>query len=367
MKIVRWIVVFMLICGLVFVTSCAKKAAQANADKTKLKLGFIYVGPIGDAGWTYSHNEGRLAVEKLPFVEKTSFVESVPEGAEAARTISQLAEAGNNVIFTTSFGYMDPTFEVAKKYPNVIFMHCSGYKTAPNMGTYFGRMYQANFLAGLVAGKMTKSGKIGMVAAHPIPEVIRHINAFAMGIAKVNPKAKVHVVWTNSWFDPGKEMDAANALMDMGCDIVAQNTDSAAPQQAAEKRGKFSIGFDSDMSKFAPKAQLTAPIWHWDVIYKKICEDIYNKTWKPTSEWWAINTGIVDLAPFNAAVPQDVQKFVLAEKQKLADGAYDVFWGPIKDQKGVEKLKAGQKMTDEDMLKFNWFVQNVVGEIPVTQ
>ncbi len=362
MKSLKWILVVLLVLSIMLV-GCAKKESKATEGK-KLKVGFVYVGPIGDAGWTYAHNQGRLALEKQPFIEKTTYVESVPEGAEASRVITQLAEAGNDIIFTTSFGYMDPTAEVAKKYPDKIFMHCSGYKRDANMGTYFGRMYQAEYLAGMVAGKMSKKNKLGYVAPHPIPEVIRHLNGFALGVRAVNPKATVQVVWVNSWFDPAKEMDAANALIDMGCDIIAQGTDSAAPQQAAEKKGIYCIGYDSDMRSFAPKANLTGPIWHWDVMYNKICEEVSKKTWKSEDLWWGIESGLIGLAPYNDAVPQDVRTLVDAKQKEMTELKFDVFAGPIKDQKGVVKVQAGKTPTDPELLSMDWFVEGVVGELP---
>lgn len=341
------------------VISCGKKQAEQSTQQ-KLKVGFVYIGPVGDAGWTYAHDQGRKELEKLPFVEKTTFVENVPESAEATRVITQLAESGYNLIFTTSFGFMDPTLEVAPKYPNVTFMHCSGFKTAPNMGTYFGKMYQATYLAGLTVGKMTKANKVGIVAAHPIPEVKRHINGYARGIAAVNPKAKLYVIWVNSWHDPAKEMDAANSLIDMGCDVIMQNIDSAAAQQAAEKRGVYSVGYNNDMSAFAPKAHLTAPIWNWGVAYKYIAEQVYNKTWKNEQVYWGLEKGIIGLAPMNAIVPQEVKDLVAKKQQEIIDGTLNPFAGPIKDNKGTLRIKEGEVMSDEALLSIDWLVENVV-------
>ncbi|MCD6546172.1 MAG: BMP family ABC transporter substrate-binding protein, partial [Thermotogae bacterium] len=231
-----------------------------------LKVAFIYIGPTGDAGWTYAHDQGRIYAEKvLDGKITTTYIESVPEGMESYNTIKSLAKRGYNVIFTTSFGYMDATLMAAQEFPKIHFFHCSGYKTAENMTAYFGRMYQPRFLSGIVAGMMTKSNIIGYVAAHPIPEVIRGINAFALGVKLVNPRAKVKVVWTNTWYDPATEKEAALSLIDAGADVIAQHQDSPAPQQAAQERGVYSIGYNSDMSAFAPKAHLTAPIWNWGV------------------------------------------------------------------------------------------------------
>lgn len=332
----------------------------------KLKVAFVYVSPIGDAGWSYAHDQGRIWIEKHLGVE-TKYSEAVPEGPDAERVIREYAEQGYDIIFTTSFGYMDSTITVAKDFPNTVFMHCSGYKTAKNVGTYFGRMYQARYLSGLVAGSMTKTNKIGYVAAHPIPEVIRGINAFALGVKKVNPDAKVIVVWTGTWYDPAKEKEAAISLLDQGCDVIAQHQDSPSPQQAAEERGAYSIGYNSDMSKFAPKAHLTAPVWNWSVIYSYVVKNVRQGTWKSEEIWWGIDKGVVDLAPFSKAVPEDVKKLVLEEKEKYIKG--DVpeqypFVGPIKDQSGKVIKAEGEVMTDEELLSMNFFVDNVVGEIP---
>nr|HPM02087.1 BMP family ABC transporter substrate-binding protein [Candidatus Cloacimonadota bacterium] len=316
-------VIILLILSLLLILSCGKKAEQT--DQEKLKVGFVYIGPIGDAGWTYAHEQGHQALKQLPFVEKTTIVENVPENAEATRVITQLAEEGYNLIFTTSFGYSDPMIEVAAKYPNVKFMHCSGYKTADNVGTYFGKMYEATYLAGVAVGKLTKSNKVGIVAAHPIPEVKRHINGYARGIASVNPNAKLYVIWANSWYDPGKESDAANSLIDMGCDVIMQNMDSAAAQQAAEKRGVLSVGYNNDMSKFAPRAHITAPIWNWSVVYKYIAEQVYNKTWTNEQIYWGLDKDLIGLAPFNASVPEDIKTYVEQKKQEIVAGTLHPF------------------------------------------
>jgi basic membrane protein A len=227
-----------------------------------MQVGFVYVSPIGDAGWSYAHDQGRLAVEAMDGVS-TAYVEAVQEGPDSERVILNMARKGYDVIFATSFGYMDPMLKVAKQFPKVTFMHCSGFKSAPNMGNYFGRMYQARYLTGMVAGAMTKSNILGYAAAFPIPEVIRGINAFALGAQSVNPKAQVRVVWTKTWYDPATEKEAAKSLLDVGADVIAQHQDSPGPQEAAQEKGVYSIGYNSDMSAFAPKAHMTAPIWNW--------------------------------------------------------------------------------------------------------
>ncbi|MFZ5633404.1 MAG: BMP family ABC transporter substrate-binding protein [Bacillota bacterium] len=336
----------------------------AGGDADQLKVAFMYVGPVGDAGWSYAHDQGRKYLEKeLPYV-KTSIVESVPEGADSERVLMQLAEQGNKVIFATSFGYMDPTINVAKKYPDVVFMHCSGFKTTPNVGTYFGRIYQARYLTGIAAGKMTKSNKIGYVAAHPIPEVVRGINAFTQGVRSANPNARVKVVWTNTWYDPAAEKEAGKTLLDAGCDVVAQHQDTPGPQQAAEERGKYGVGYNTDMSKMAPRAVLTSAVWNWGPYYVKTVKAVREKTWKSEQYWGSMSDKIVDIAPFGPMVPDDVKKLVEDAKKKIVDGQWDVFTGPIKDQSGVVKVAAGQKMSDQELLSFDWFVEGVEGTIP---
>lgn len=339
-------------------------AFASTASAKDIKAAFIYVGPVGDGGWTYAHDQGRIEMEKLPFVKKTTFIESVPEGAEATRVIMGLANKGYNLIFTTSFGFMDPTLEVANRFKDVTFEHCSGYKTADNMGNYFGRFYQGKYLSGIVAGAMTKSDIIGYVAAHPIPEVIRGINAFTLGVHEVNPKATVKVVWTQTWFNPGLEKEAANSLLDVGADVLSMHQDTPATLQAAEERGKFAIGNDSDMRQFAPNAFLTAPIWDWGVLYKHIATQVSEGTWKPEELWWGIETGVVKLAPLSDQVPQNIQALVAEKKQALMEHKLQVFTGPIKNQAGEIALPAGKTFTDKELLGMNFFIEGVQGTIP---
>lgn len=351
----------------------ASPAATAESAATtagaKTKVAFIYVGPIGDAGWTWAHDQGRLALEKnVPNVE-TAYLESVPENAaDAERAIRDFAQKGYQVIFTTSFGYMDPTVNVAKDFPNTTFVHISGYKTATNVSTGFGKIEEPRYVSGLIAGKMTTSNVLGYVAAFPIPEVIRGINAFTLGVRKTNPQATVRVVWTNTWFDPQKERQAAEALLDGGADVIAQHQDTAGPQQAAEARGKFGVGYDADMSKFAPKAVLTSPIWNWGVYYTDVVQQVQAGTWKSSQYWGGWQDGVVDLAPVGAMVPADVKQLADAEIAKFKTGEatiFTVFTGPIKDQAGTEKVPAGTALTADELLsdKMNWFVEGVEGTI----
>ncbi len=334
--------------------------SSAFAGDEEMSIGFVYVSPIGDAGWSYAHDQGRVAVDKMEGV-KTSYVEAVPEGPDAERVILNMARKGYKIIFATSFGYMDPMLKVAKQFPEVTFLHCSGFKKHDNMGNYFGRMYQARYLSGMVAGSMTKSNTLGYVAAFPIPEVIRGINAFTLGAQAVNPDVTVRVVWTKTWYDPATEKEAAKSLLDVGVDVIAQHQDSPGPQEAAQEKGVYSIGYNSDMSIFAPKAHLTAPIWNWGPFYVENVEKVMKGTWKPEAAWPGMETGIIDLAPFGPMVPKEVKEIVMAEKIAIKDGKTHVFVGPIADQKGTVKIAKGVAATDGELLGMDWFVKGIIG------
>ena len=258
---------------------------------------------------------------------------------------------------------MDAMENVSRRYPEVVLMHCSGYKTTENLGTYFGKIEEPRYLSGLVAGKMTKSNEIGYVAAHPIPEVVRGINAFALGVRKANPDATVHVVWTHTWYDPAKEREAAESLLDIGADVIAQHQDTPAPQQAAEARGVYSIGYNSDMISFAPKAHLTAPVWNWTPFYVKTAKEVHEGKWKSSSYWGGMKDEVVGLASLNILVPDDVKELVEKEKEEIIEGKYNIFQGPIKDQEGNEKVPEGECLSDEELLEMNWFVKGVEGDI----
>lgn len=350
----------------VFVSSifagCAPK--QTTQTEEKIKVAFIYVGPHNDGGWSQAHDEGRLYLEQqLPYVE-TAYSENVPEGAPCEKVVRDYADQGYKVIFTTSFGFMVPTLNVAKDYPNVIFEHCSGYETASNMGNYFGRMEQPDYLSGLVAGKMTKSNYIGFVAPFSTPEVIREIDSFTIGAREVNPKVEVHVIWTNSWFDPVLEASAADTFLANGADVIASGVDDPAPLKEAEKAGKYGVGYDRDMASAAPKAVLTSRIWHWGIYYVQAVKAVHDGTWKPDQYWGDMKDGIVDLAPMASFVPANVQEYVNKRKQDVLDGKYDPFDGPIYDQNGNLKVKQGERLSDADQLSLQWFVKGVVGTIP---
>ena len=342
------------------IATCLTAAGIASAET---KVGFVYVGPIGDHGWSYQHNQSRLALEKALDV-KSSYVESVPEGADAERVIRQLAADGNDVIFTTSFGYMNPTLKVAKKFPKVKFEHATGYKRSKNLSTYSARFYEGRAVLGAIAGKMTKTNTIGYIASFPIPEVIRGINAMTLAARKVNPDVKIKVVWVNTWFDPGKEGDAAKALIDQGADIIAQHTDSPAPLQVAEKRGAYGFGQASNMKSFAPKAQLTAIVNNWDKYYIERVKAAQDGTWKSIDTWAGIKDGMVTLAPYGDAVPQDVRDYADSVKASIIDGSFHPFQGPIKNQKGEVVVKEGETIGDGDLAKMSWYVEGVDGIFP---
>ncbi len=346
----------------VFFSGGGLQPAAAEAAES-IKTAFIYVGPIGDLGWSWEHDRGRKMLEQ-EFGGKvtTTYIESVPEGPDAARVIRQYAQQGYKVIFATSFGYMDPMLEVARDFPDIYFEHCSGFKTAPNMSTYFGRMYQPRYLSGIVAGKMTKKNIIGYAAAFPIPEVIRGINAFTLGARSVNPDVQVRVVWTSTWFDPVKEREAAVALLDAGADIIAQHQDTTEPQKAAKERGLFSIGYDSDMRGFVGDSVLVSPVWNWGAYYVDTLKAILNGTWKTHQYWGGLKEGIVELSAFSPTVPQAVKDMVSEKQQAILNGSWDVFYGPIKDQGGKEVVAAGSKMSDAEMLNMSFFVEGVIGK-----
>lgn len=351
-----------LITGAALGLSLAVAGGVQAADP--LKIGFVYVGPVGDFGWSYQHDQGRLAVEQH-FGDKveTTFVESVPEGADAERVIRNLAKSGNDLIFTTSFGFMNPTLKVAKAFKNVKFEHATGYKTSKNVGNYLSKTFEGRYVAGFAAAKMTKSNKIGYIASFPIPEVIRDINTVQLALNKYNPEAELKIIWVNSWFDPGKEADAANALMDQGVDVILQHTDSPAPMQAAERRGAYAVGQASDMSKFGPKAHLLSVVDDWAALYIRKTQEVLDGTWKPENYWGGMTEEDIKIPAFTN-MPDDV---VTEAKQIVADltsGAFYPFTGPIKNQAGEIKVAAGEKMPIADLLGINWYVEGINGSIP---
>ncbi|PKM49603.1 MAG: BMP family ABC transporter substrate-binding protein [Firmicutes bacterium HGW-Firmicutes-7] len=335
---------------------------EVNEAAKDMIVGFIYVGPIGDGGYTYAHDQGRLYLEEQLGV-KTIYKESVPETQDVEQEIRNMIDQGATAIFATSFGYMDYVAKISKEYPEVAFFHCSGYLTTDNMANYFGRIYQARYLSGIVAGLKTETNEIGYVAAFPIPEVVRGINAFTLGAQSVNPDVVVKVTWTSTWYDPAKEKEAAIALLDGGVDIIAQHQDTTGPQQAAEERGAFSIGYNTDMSTMAPKAYMTAPIWNWGPYYVAQTQAVIDGTFTSHAYWEGMAEDIVRLAPLTANAPEGAAEAVDAATAKILDGSEYIFEGPLYDQAGEVKVAEGVKMTDEEMLSINWFVKGVEGKI----
>mgnify|MGYP003700814471 CR=1 FL=1 len=346
-----------------FAVAASLAGGAAAADKTK--VGFVYVGPIGDHGWSYEHNQGRLAIEE-EFGDKveTTYVEKVSEGPDAVRVIQQLARSGHDLIFTTSFGFMNPTLRVAKDFPDVKFEHATGFKRAPNVSTYSARFYEGRTVIGLIAGKMTKSNVVGYIASFPIPEVVRGINAAYLAAKEVNPDVQFKIVWVNTWFDPGKEADAAKALIDQGADILMQHTDSPAAMQIAEERGIYAFGQASDMKKFGPNAQLTSIVDNWSPYYIARVKAVMDGTWESQDVWDGIAPGMVKIAEFSDKIPEDVRAMAAQARDDIAAGKRHSFTGPVNKQDGTVWLKAGETASDADLASMNFYVEGIEGALP---
>lgn len=330
-----------------------------------LKIGVLYNTPISDLGWNFQHHSGIQAMEKaFGNKVKVEYIENVPEGPDAERVIRQLAQNGNQLIFTPSFGYMEPTLRVAKEFPKVIFANGTGYKQADNVASYSARFYEARYLLGVTAGYMSKSGVAGYVAAFPIPEVLQGINAFTVGMRSVNPKAEVKVVWVNSWFDPGKETQATTSLINLGADVLTNHTNSTAVVVEAEAKGKYSFGYQSNMAKLAPKGQLSAVVHNWGPYYTKTVGDVLAGKWKSSDTWGSYNDGFIQIAPLNAAVPKDVKDKVAKLEADLKAGKAMPFNGPIKDNENKDRVAAGGTMSVADMQKMDYYVMGVTGKVP---
>jgi len=326
-------------------------------------VGFVYVSPIGDAGWTYQHDLGRLQMEKETSVT-SSYVENVAEGADAERVIREMAKRGDKVIFATSFGYMNYMLKVSEKFPDTAFVHATGYKMGKNMGIYNARFYEGRYLTGVIAGEMTESNVLGYVAAFPIPEVLQGINAFIQGARSVNPDAELRVIWVNSWFDPGKERQASMTLMSQGADVLTHHTDSTAVVQAAEEKGKYAVGYHSDMSKYGPTAHLTATTHHWGEFYTKTVKEVQAGNWKPESLWGGYADHMISLAPMSEAIPAEVQARIVKMEAQMANGSLHAFAGPVIDQDGNTVVAAGDNMTDDQLVSMDFYVQGVVSKLP---
>ena len=341
--------------------------SQTQVPKAPLKIGFVYVTPVTDAGWVRQHEEGRKAVEAaLGTKVKTTFVENVREGADAERVIRDLAQQGNRLIFTPSFGYMEPTLKVAKDFPDVKFESVTGYKAAPNVATANARYYEGRYLAGIAAGRMTKTNIAGYVAGFPIPEVLQGINAFTLGMRSVNPNAKVVVVWLNEWFDPPKERDAAMALFNQNADVLAFHTGSTAVMGAAQERGKMAVAYHSDMRRIAPDAQIVAVTHQWGGYYTQRAQAVLDGSWKSGNVWGGVKEGMIRVGDFGSKVPQAVQQEVLARQQDIAAGRLQPFRavaGDVRDNEGRVAIARGAQLTDEQVLKINWLAEGVQGRV----
>ncbi len=330
-----------------------------------VKAGFVYIGPVGDFGWTYQHDQGRQAVEaEFGDMVETSYVESVPEGADAERVMSQMARSGVDIIFTTSFGYMDPTIATAENFPDVRFEHATGFKRADNVSTYSARFYEGRYVIGEIAGAMTETNKIGYIASFPIPEVVRGINSAYLAAKSVNPDVEFKVVWVYTWFDPGKEADAANALIEQGVDVIMQHTDSPAAMTIAEEKGVYAFGQATDMSNFGPNAQLTAIIDNWAPYYVERVKAVMDGTWESTDTWDGIAEGMVGFAPLSDKLPADVAARAEATIAAIAAGELHPFTGPINKQDGTPWLAEGEVADDGTLAGMNFYVEGVEGELP---
>ncbi len=346
--------------------AAAPAAAPAAAAKAEpLKIAFAYVGPVGDGGWTFAHDNARKALEK-EFGDKiqTSFVENVPESADAERVIRDMAGQGNKLIFGTTFGYMETMLKVAPDFKDVKFEHATGYKSADNMRTYDSRTYEGAYMAGLIAGKMTKTGTLGVVASVPIPEVIRNINSFTMGAQTSNPKIKTKVVWVNEWFNPPKETEAATSLINGGADVLFQNTDSPAVLKTAQDKGKRAFGWDSDMTAYGPKAHLASAIINWTPYYMKATKDALEGTWKTGGVWWGVKEGAIDIVSIAEDVPADTKAKVDAVRAGLKDGSFSIWKGPLVDNTGKTLLKKDEVADDKFLSGVNFYVKGVEGKVP---
>jgi basic membrane protein A and related proteins len=350
--------------GAVAATSTAVAPASA-APAEPLEVAFAYVGPVGDAGWTYAHDRGRkAAVEKYGSKITTSFVENVPESADAERVLRDLVDQGNQLIFGTTFGYMEAMLKVAREFEGVRFEHATGYKTSKNLRTYDSRTYEGAYLAGVVAASLTKSNVLGVVASIPIPEVIRNIDSYTLGAQSQKPEITTKVVWINRWFDPAKEGEAAQALLNQGADVLLQNTDSSAVLQTAERAGKFAFGWDSDMSKFGPNAHLASAVVNWGPYYEKAVGDALDGSWSPGQTWWGVKDGAIDLVSLSDKVPEATRAKVAEIKAGLRAGTFSIWKGPVTDQAGKAVLEAGAIADDEFLLGINFYVKGVQGTLP---
>lgn len=371
MKMKKALLAIFMAAAMCFSTACANNTGSTASDagtsgtaaNSDIKVGFVYIGKINDEGYTQAHDKGRLALEEMGI--QTAYIEEVPETvADCSSAIQSLIDKGCNVVYTTSFGFMDATVEMAAKYPDVKFAHCSGYKTADNLSTYFGKVYQARYLSGIAAGMKTAVNKIGYVAAKPIPEVIRGINAFTLGVQSVNPEATVEVIFTDTWYDPATEKQAALELLNKGVDVIAQHQDTTAPQVAAEEKGAFCIGYNVATPNAAPKAYLTAPLFNWPTFYVDDVQKIIDGTWTSRAYWEGLAANMTSLDTLTDLCADGTAEKVDAAKAAIISGELEPFTGPIKNQNGEVVVAEGTKMTDDEIWNMSWFVEGVIGTIP---
>jgi basic membrane protein A and related proteins len=337
----------------------------ASAQGEPFKVGFVYVGPVGDHGWTYQHDQGRLALEKhFGDAVETTFVENVSEGADTERVIRQLVTAGHDMIFTTSFGFMNATANMAEQFPDVIFEHATGYRRADNLATYLSVTYQGRYVSGFLAGKLSETGKIGYIASFPIPEVIRDINAVMLGAQAVRDDAEMVIIWANTWYDPAREAEIAGVMIDQGVDVIIQHTDSPAALQVAEERGVWAVGQASDMTRFGPTAHITAVVNDWGPYYVERVQAVMDGTWESHDFWGGMAEDVIRLTPINERVPAEIAEEAMAIAASIEDGSFHPFTGPLRNQAGEVVVPEGVTMTNEELAAMNWYVEGITAPLP---
>lgn len=351
---------------LLFASLLASAMALGPASAQEpFKVGFVYVGPVGDHGWTYQHDQGRLALEEhFGDAIETSFAENVSEGADAERVIRQFAASGHDMIFSTSFGFMNATASMAAQFPDVIFEHATGYRQADNLATYLSTTYEGRYVSGVLAGHLSETGKVGYIASFPIPEVIRDINAVMLGLQSVRDDAELVIIWVNTWYDPAREADTARVMIDQGVDFIIQHTDSPAAMQVAEERGIWAVGQASDMSRFGPNAHITAVIDDWAPYYIERVQAAMDGTWESHDHWGGMADGLIKLSPINERAPAELAEKALAVAASIADGSFHPFTGPIRNQAGEVVVPEGVVMTNEELAQMNWYVEGITATLP---
>lgn len=339
--------------------------SQAHAQAIKpMDVVFLYDNPIGDVGWVRQHEEGRLAVQKaLGSKVKTRYVQ-VSTGADSERVMRSLAQDGTRLIYGVSFGYMNPMSKVAVQFPGTTFMDAQGFMTRKNMGVYAARVYEGFYLNGLVAGRMSKSGVVGYIASLPVPEVVQGLDAFMLGMRSVNPKATVKVVWLNTWYDPGREREAANALLSEGADVLTSVLSSPVAVQVAQEHDAYAVTWQSDMAKYGPRAQLSCALLDWSGLYIKTTEAVFNGTWKPGNDWLGVREGVIRMVGLNPSLPPDVKQLVEQREAEMKSGAFKPFTGPIVDQDGKQRVAAGASLSDDELRRLDWLAAGIQGRIP---